>query len=115
MSVMSDDIKSSLIDSDGLTNAESGPHHDHEKSIVRVIYFYDVSGSSIAADTNLNSVLAISGALKLAASAVFLNGARQTVGTTPAEGEYYIQEGFIYNSYVVSSGNRILLEVLTIV
>ena len=98
-----------------MTNAESGPYHDHEKSIVRVIYSHDVSGSSIAADTNLNSFLGVTGALKLAPSAVYLNGARQTVGNTPAEGEYYIQEGFIYNSYVVSSGNRILLEVLTIV
>jgi len=117
MSVMSDEIQTSLSEDNASSQqgGESGPYHDHEQSIVRVVYFHDVTGSSIAADTNLNSILGITGALPLPASSVYLNGARQTVGSDPSTGEYYIQEGFIYNSYVVSSGNRILLEVLTIV
>tara|TARA_R100001015_G_C4629618_1_gene190617 strand:- start:12 stop:839 length:828 start_codon:yes stop_codon:yes gene_type:complete len=115
MSVMSEEIKSSLVDADGLTNAESGPYHDHEKSIVRVIYFHDVSGSTIVADTNLNSTLSVTGAIPLAAAAVFQNGQRQTLGSDPSSGEYYVQEGFLFNSFPIASGNRILLEVLTIV
>ena len=115
MSVLSEDIQTSLADADGLTDAESGPYHDHERSIVRVVYTHDVAGSSIAADTSLNSILGVTGAIPLAAASVYQNGQRNTLGSSPATGEYYIQEGFLFNAFVVGTGNRILLEVLTIV
>tara|TARA_R100001015_G_C4626404_1_gene185386 strand:- start:12 stop:839 length:828 start_codon:yes stop_codon:yes gene_type:complete len=114
MSVLSDDVLSSLADV-AQQDTVSGPYHEHEPSIVRVIYVHDVTGSPISADTNLNSILGVTGPVVLAAAAIFQNGQRQTLGSDPSTGEYYVQEGFIRNSYVVGTSNRILLEVLTIV
>jgi len=103
-----------------LTNAEtedtySGPYHTH--SVVRITYCFDATGD-IAKDTALNSYLGYTGELLLSNSAVYLNGARQEF-TGPegaaSDAEYYVSDGQLYSSYKVNSGERILLEVLTIV
>ena len=103
-----------------LTNAEtedtySGPYHTH--SVVRVIYCYDAVGD-IPADTALNSYLEYTGEVLLANSAVYLNGARQEFtgpGGIATDAEYYVNEGLLYSSYKINSGERILFEVLTVV
>jgi len=115
--VLSDETLQALLDasSDDDTTTSSGAESQHDHSVVRVTYCYDSTGS-IPAHTGLNAYLGHTGPLLLSNSAVYLNGTRQEYKGDRATGaEYYVSEGMLYSSYTINNGERILLEVLTIV
>ena len=94
-------------------DTSAGPQHTH--SVVRVTYCYDAT-SPVAAHTALNSSLGYTGELLLSNSAVYLNGSRQEYKSgRPSGAEYYVESGQLYSSYIINNGERVLLEVLTIV
>ena len=100
-------------DSEDDDSEDAGSHHSH--SVVRTVYSFDAS-APIAAHTGLNSLLDYTGELLFAPSAVYLNGTRQEYTADKTSGsEYYVDEGMLYSSYTINDGERILLEVLTIV
>jgi hypothetical protein len=115
MSVLSAEAQASLSvssdSSDDLESSSSG----HPHSVVRVTYCYDNVGS-LPADTALNSYLSYTGEVLLSNSAVYLNGARQEFKQgSDTDAEYYVSEGLLYSNYTINHGERILLEVLTLV
>tara|TARA_R100001129_G_C5294519_1_gene240689 strand:+ start:221 stop:1063 length:843 start_codon:yes stop_codon:yes gene_type:complete len=119
MSVLSTELQASLsADSDDHDSSASGSpseDHTHSYSVVRVMYCYDSVGE-LPADTALNSYLGYTGEVKLANSAVYLNGSRQEFKSGEASGaEYYVENGYLYSNYKINNGERVLLEVLTIV
>ena len=116
MTVLSQDVQSALLAAAASDDSSSeDAHESHSHSVVRTVYSFDSVGS-IAAHTGLNALLSFTGELLFAPSAVYLNGTRQEFTDDKLTGsEYYVDEGMLYSSYTINHGERILLEVLTIV
>ena len=69
----------------------------------------------ISPGTDLTSNFGIVDALEIAPTAVYDSGLRMNLTDSPTTGEYYIDNGNIYNTFEIYSGSRITLEVLTVV
>jgi len=83
-------------------------------SVVRLIYCEDAI-VDISSGTSLNSFLGAPITLSLETAAIYLNGLRQELTDSPITGEYYIVSGELYSSFDISIGQRLTLEVLTLV
>jgi hypothetical protein len=91
----------------------TGPARPGRSSVARVCYVSDVA-TDIAADTSLNGFLGV-GSLSLTTAAVYEDGLRQNLTGLPATGDYYIDGGTLYSVMEIEAGQRVLLEVLTLV
>ena len=113
--VLSDNTLDALLDAASGDDDSGGVATTHDHSVVRVVYCFDAT-SPIAPHTGLNTILSFTGPILLENTAIYLNGSRQEFKAERiSEAEYYVSEGMLYSSYTINNGERILLEVLTIV
>lgn len=83
-------------------------------SVVRIVYCEDAT-MDISSGTSLNSLLSAPTSLSLETAAVYLGGLRQELTDSPVTGEFYIVSGELYSSFDILTGERLTLEVLTLV
>lgn len=81
--------------------------------VIRVCYVSDAT-INIAADTSLNGFLGIA-SISTTTAAVYEDGLRQKLTSIPSTGDYYVDSGELYSNMEIESGQRVLLEVLTLV
>lgn len=111
----SDTIAAILGSSDSSSESEesSGAGGSGGSSIARICYVNDAI-VDIAEDTSLNGFLGV-GDLSIATAAVYEDGMRQKLTVLPATGDYYLDDGELYSTMEIEIGQRILVEVLTLV
>jgi hypothetical protein len=113
LNVLPSDTIAAILESSETSSESEESGGSGGSSIARICYVNDAT-VDIAPDTSLNGFLGV-GELSTVTAAVYENGMRQKLTGLPATGDYYIDDGELYSIVEIEEGQRVLVEVLTLV